>query len=367
MPWAQPEWCQAPPPDGPRMVVVKKSHKGEPHQHDISDKAYYLLKREVPESGEGNEEASSWHAAVLRDAKGECFIMDLLSARGTFMEGKRLEPHKPCKWAPGTTVVLGVPPFHTSAKLQVALAQQGHKRPRGEGERASEEESSSGSTKVKRRNSAATPAVAPAAGPSTASGSTGAPARCDKCDGPHATDACPHFKSTRDKHKDAWVNYGQKHPLQMGKNGGKLTIKGGRHVPQPGDGSCLFHSLCFGLNGGQRGGQDTAGKLRKELALFIQQNPRLKISGDTLEEWVRWDANTSVSNYARRMAVSGWGGGIEMAACSLLKKVNVHVYERRRGGAYERISCFDSPEQTKKTVHVLYQGGVHYDALVPCR
>ena len=66
--------------------------------------------------------------------------------------------------------------------------------------------------------------------------------------------------------------------------------------------------------------------------------------------------------------MSGWGGGIEMAACSHLKRVNVHVYERSTMGSYKRISCFDyerggAPPRT--TVHVLYCGGVHYDALVP--
>ena len=30
---------------------------------------------------------------------------------------------------------------------------------------------------------------------------------CDKCDGPHATDDCPHFKKPRDDHKDAYENY----------------------------------------------------------------------------------------------------------------------------------------------------------------
>jgi hypothetical protein len=64
------------------------------------------------------------------------------------------------------------------------------------------------------------------------------------------------------------------------------------------------------------------------------------------------------------MALRGWGGGIEMAACSHLKKVNVHVYERRQDGSFERISCFDSPTPTMRTVEVLYQGGVHYDSLL---
>jgi len=131
---------------------------------------------------------------------------------------------------------------------------------------------------------------------------------------------------------------------------------------QPGDGSCLFHSLNHGLCCG-----GSAQSLRREIAHFLQQNPSLEIAGDTLEEWVRWDSNASVGDYARRIAVSGWGGGIEMACCSLLKNVNVHVYEsahRGCGSEFKRISCFDSPNASR-TIHVLYQGGVHYDALQP--
>jgi len=191
-----------------------------------------------------------------------------------------------------------------------------------------------------------------------------APAKkCDKCDGPHLTDACPHFRKAREDHKDAWVNYGRKHPLKMGNSGGNFMLRYGRPVRQPGDGDCLFHSLCFGLNDHRPVGL-AARELRRELARFVERNPKIEISGDTLEQWVAWDANTSVSNYARRMAVSGWGGGIEMAVCSLVKKVNVHVYESKASG-FKRISCFDCPEPAKRTIHVLYQGGVHFDALVP--
>ena len=50
------------------------------------------------------------------------------------------------------------------------------------------------------------------------------------------------------------------------------------------------------------------------------------------------------------MAVSGWGGGIEMAACSHLKRVNVHVYERSTYGTYKRISCFDYDNGARATV-----------------
>jgi hypothetical protein len=184
--------------------------------------------------------------------------------------------------------------------------------------------------------------------------------KCDKCDGPHSTDNCPHFRRPRERHKDAWANYGaENRPKGLAAAGSSVVVRGGRCVKQPGDGSCLFHSLCYGLNDGS-----SARRLREELASFIARNPKLSIAGDTLEEWVQWDSNSSASSYARRMSTGGWGGGLEMAACSLMKRVNVHVYQRG-GGGYKRISCFDCPQPADKTINVLYQGGVHYDAFVP--
>mmetsp|Transcript_115436 Transcript_115436/g.203857 ORF Transcript_115436/g.203857 Transcript_115436/m.203857 type:complete len:444 (-) Transcript_115436:120-1451(-) len=193
------------------------------------------------------------------------------------------------------------------------------------------------------------------------------PITCDKCDGPHATDACPHYRKAREQHKDAWVNYGKKHPCTMGSDGGNFFLKrnDARIVPQPGDGSCLFHSLCFGLKQVQKNFRWDAITLRRELARFVQEHPQLEIAGDTLEEWVRWDANKSCDQYASKMAHTGWGGGVEMAACSHLKRVNVHVYEQRGHGQFKRISCFNFPRiKDAPTLHVLYQGRMHFDALL---
>lgn len=190
--------------------------------------------------------------------------------------------------------------------------------------------------------------------------------KCDKCDGPHPTEKCPHFKGGRENHKDAWANYGKEHPARMGSGGGNYVLRGASVVRQPGDGSCLFHSLAFGLgNYGYRG--VSAFMLRRELADFIRKHPKLEIAGDTLEEWVSWDSNTSVHAYASKMAAGrAWGGGLEIASCSLLKQANIHVYEMK-GGEIRRISCFDYPEKKRPgqvpTIHILYQGGMHYDAL----
>ena len=135
-----------------------------------------------------------------------------------------------------------------------------------------------------------------------------------------------------------------------------LRQSAARVHPQPGDGSCLFHSMTYGM------GTGTASALRRELAAYVLKNADLKISETPMRDWVKWDSGSTVQTYSRRMAVGGWGGGIEMAACARLKKVNVHVYERA-GGGFKRISLFDAPGGSTKTIHVLYRGGVHYDAL----
>ena len=71
--------------------------------------------------------------------------------------------------------------------------------------------------------------------------------------------------------------------------------------------------------------------------------------------------------YSRKMAQGGvWGGGIEMAAVSHMRRVNVFVYQQS-GSGFKRISSFESPGTgvggKTKNVRVLYGGGVHYDAL----
>lgn len=186
-------------------------------------------------------------------------------------------------------------------------------------------------------------------GNSSSSGKAGV---CDKCDGKHATERCPWFRKSREKHPDAT----RRKPLKLGGGGGKEFLRSGRVVRQPGDGSCLYHSMSYGL------GSTNARSLRKEIAVFIERNPNMLIAETPLRDWVKWDSGSSVSSYARRMASGGWGGGIEMACASRLHNVNIYVYEKKAGG-FDRISCFPS-KGARKTVRVLYQGGVHYDALV---
>lgn len=178
---------------------------------------------------------------------------------------------------------------------------------------------------------------------------------CDKCDGPHDTDDCPHFKKKRDDHADAWSRYGKKGEGDEGE--GRQVLRSAKVVPQPGDGSCLFHSLAFGLK------STNASSLRAEIADYIAAHPDAKIADNPLRDWVLWDAGMDTVAYGRAMRTgSRWGGAVELAVCAQLKKVNVHVYERDKcGKGFVRISSFGGAASS--TVSLLYGGRVHYDAL----
>ena len=180
---------------------------------------------------------------------------------------------------------------------------------------------------------------------------------CDKCDGKHLTENCPYFKKPREAHPDA---------TSRGKGLGSIpstlpgaTLRNARVVRQPGDGSCLFHSLSYGLK------DINANTLRAEICNYIINNPNMLIADSPISDWVKWDSGSSVVDYGRKMSRGAWGGGIEMAVVCKMKNVNVHVYEKQWDGSLKRISAFDtsvSPE-SRPIIRVLYCGGVHYGML----
>ena len=199
---------------------------------------------------------------------------------------------------------------------------------------------------------------------------------CDKCDGPHPTSKCPHFKKSRDKHKDAWDGYGSEGGNGKGCGGGKdspsppPTLRGARVVRQPGDGSCLFHSLAHGLRGKSTPvACGSADAVRDAVAGFIEAQPEAEIGGTPLREWIRWESGGDVRAYCKRMRGDGeWGGAIEIAVFSRLVGASVHVFERDpKAGAdtFRLMSAFDHAGGAGRTieVRVLYSGRVHYDAL----
>ncbi|KAJ1452524.1 hypothetical protein M885DRAFT_526892 [Pelagophyceae sp. CCMP2097] len=180
---------------------------------------------------------------------------------------------------------------------------------------------------------------------------------CGACDGRHATAACPHYARGRGTHKDATALVDSK-GASSAASVFRIEKRHAKVVRQPGDGSCLYHSLTRGLGSG------SAASLRSQLADYILQHRNLTIADTPISEWVLWESGLSVPAYAQRMRSEGvWGGAIEMAVCANVRRVQVHVYEVE-GTAYTRISHFVPPNaEGAKVVNVLYGGRVHYDAL----
>ena len=278
------------------------------------------------------------------------------------------------------------------------------------------------------------PALAVAA--TTPSASEASAVCCDKCDGPHETSTCPHFRKGRGAHPDEQRSASGRSIYDTGSTDAHFVLRNARVARQPGDGSCLFHSLAFTSRVG------SARYVRQMIAKFIVRHPKLNIADSPLSDWIKWESGAGVKRYAAQMSRGGvWGGGIEMAVFSRLAKMNVHVYERmssprRRangasrvaygwmkggggggwkrkhgssgggggsgkgrkskfgsrknrkreransgdfggtrvgegsfsgggggGPAFRRIGCFDVPG-ARRTLHILYSGRVHYDALV---
>jgi hypothetical protein len=196
---------------------------------------------------------------------------------------------------------------------------------------------------------------------------------CDKCDRPdHHADDCPFYKKQREDHPDALLHYGGRKPSGSAEAASAplKSLKGATVVRQPGDGSCLFHSLSYGL-----GNMDPA-RLRADIATFVASHPDVPISGTPIRDWVLWDSGLDVAAYAARMKTGNhWGGAIELAVCARVKDVCIDVYESGddrvfrcissfcNGGAAAPLPAASTRRPESRTVNVLYTGRVHYDAL----
>ena len=155
--------------------------------------------------------------------------------------------------------------------------------------------------------------------------------------------------------------------MGLGRSGGPEDpdmvpiIVHGRLIPQPGDGSCLFHSLGYFLG-------ESHQALRNTVAAFIESNPDEKVVGTELRRWIEWDSKLNPRAYATRLRSQGsWGGALEMATLAHLKGMLVYVYERNGAGSFKRIAAFGEEDERatggQTCAHVLYGGRVHYDAL----
>ena len=105
----------------------------------------------------------------------------------------------------------------------------------------------------------------------------------------------------------------------------------GNVVRQPGDSSCMFHSLCFFLNRMSVTSSYTAAMLRAAINSFILSNRSTILylgpgSLYSVEECIALEHST-VERYVTYMSKpSSWGGVIELACFVHLFPVDIYVF-----------------------------------------
>jgi sentrin-specific protease 1 len=184
---------------------------------------------------------------------------------------------------------------------------------------------------------------------------------CDRCGKSHESSQCPHFRHERLDHPDAQVKL-----FDMGDTSSS-TLPGSLYdsaevevVQQPPDGSCLLHSISYGLEDGT-----SARVLREECCNFIRlSGESFTVNGNSLSQWIFWDCGRTCEGYVEDVQKpTTWCGGIEMACISHLRKCSIHVYKKNEEGKFMRITAFSYGQGKGKTIRVLYKGNNHYDAL----
>eukprot|EP00933_Yihiella_yeosuensis_P004452 TRINITY_DN108819_c0_g1_i1.p1 TRINITY_DN108819_c0_g1~~TRINITY_DN108819_c0_g1_i1.p1 ORF type:complete len:424 (-),score=88.61 TRINITY_DN108819_c0_g1_i1:139-1383(-) len=104
-----PKWCRSPrSPERHRKQVCFVGDKAHPVALELLDKALYTIGRgDTSDIQLKGDLASRLHAAVLQDADGQRFLVDLKSTHGTFLSSKRLKAHDPVPWPEGTSAHFG--------------------------------------------------------------------------------------------------------------------------------------------------------------------------------------------------------------------------------------------------------------------
>jgi hypothetical protein len=137
----------------------------------------------------------------------------------------------------------------------------------------------------------------------------------------------------------------------------------GKVVNQPKDGSCLFHSVAFGL-GVQT---TTATELRRSIAEYIASEASADISNTSIQDWVLMTEGKGHQAYASIIAApNAWGGAIELAVAAKIHSVSIHVFERvKTTGWFRCIASFGhkAHPRAKGVVNIIYDAH-HFDALV---
>ena len=133
--------------------------------------------------------------------------------------------------------------------------------------------------------------------------------------------------------------------MALARLGGGSVVARAIVLEQRGDNDCLFHSLLRGLQL-----DCTAESLRGELVDFIVSSAAVEVfnTGLSFTDWVRAETALDIGTYCLKMRPprERWGGGIELAACSMMLRARIFVYVRGcTSGTFRLLVVFGGGEE----------------------
>lgn len=136
-----PKWCCLPkePEKHERTLVWVDKVYSSRLETAVGSKSVYTIGRMETDLILQGEMASRLHAAILLDAEGCKFLVDLKSTHGTFLGSQRLTPNVPVRWATGERASFGSGPKAEIAELKSTEASGSGEKRKGEADSGDDE------------------------------------------------------------------------------------------------------------------------------------------------------------------------------------------------------------------------------------
>ena len=85
--------------------------------------------------------------------------------------------------------------------------------------------------------------------------------------------------------------------------------------------------------------------------------------GMKIKDWIQWQTNSTPAQYIRHMRSSStWGGAMEIAMCTRIYNVDIHVYEAYNQKKRLAEFVWDETRTACVQLHISWTGN-HYEPL----
>jgi len=120
--------------------------------------------------------------------------------------------------------------------------------------------------------------------------------------------------------------------------------------------SCLFISIGRLVN-------ESPNNVRQSVCNYMDENLDTLYQGMQIKDWIQWQTNSTPTQYISRMRNSStWGGAMEIAMCTRIYKVDIHVYAAYNQKKRLAEFVWDETRTACIQLHISWTGA-HYEPL----